>query len=150
MTEPMLRARGLARTFGGLRAVDDLDLDLAHAEIHALIGPNGAGKSTLIGLLCGTITPDRGRVVLDGRDITRLSPAERAARGLARSFQVPRLAAPLSVRRNVMLPVAAARGSCFRFWRACRSDRVLQDETMRILARVGLERRADIAVGTLS
>ena len=71
----LLETRGLTRRFGGLTAVDGVDLDLAPGEIHALIGPNGAGKTTLVGLICGRLLPDAGTIRFDGRDITRLPAA---------------------------------------------------------------------------
>ena len=84
----LLEARGLTRHFGGLRAVEDVDFDLAAGEIHALIGPNGAGKTTFVSLLCGRLLPDAGTIRFDGRDITRLPAHARVRLGIAYTFQI--------------------------------------------------------------
>lgn len=101
--QAVLRAEGLSRSFGGLRAVDGVDLAVRRGQILGLIGPNGAGKSTCLGLLAGSIAADAGAVVLEGRDISNLSAAARANTGLARTFQLPRLVGNLSVRDTVAL-----------------------------------------------
>lgn len=150
MAEPVLAVERLEKAFGGLKATDGVSLDLQPGEIHALIGPNGAGKSTLIGQIAGWIRPDAGRVTLGGEDVTDLSVAARARRGLGRSFQVSSLAAPLSARRNVMLSVQAREGSSFRFWRQTRADRRLTEPAEEALARVGLSDRAHLPVSELS
>ncbi len=150
MAEAVLAVEDLRKAFGGLKATDGVSLDLRPGEIHALIGPNGAGKSTLIGQIAGWIRPDAGRVMLAGEDVTDLSVAARAQRGLGRSFQVSSLAAPLSARRNVMLSVQAREGSPFRFWRQTRTDRRLTEPAEAALARVGLSDRAHLPVAELS
>ncbi len=146
----LLSIRGLSKSFGALKATDDVTLDLRPGEIHALIGPNGAGKSTLIGQVAGWIRPDAGRIELMGRDVTRLPVHRRARMGLGRSFQVSSLALPISARRNVMLAVQARLGSSFRFLRPVRTDRRLRDEADAALARVGLSGRADAQAAELS
>ena len=85
-TTALLEVRGLEKRFGALVATDRVDLSVRTGEVHALIGPNGAGKTTLVAQLGGQLTSDHGRIVFDGTDITRLSPHQRAHRGLARSF----------------------------------------------------------------
>jgi branched-chain amino acid transport system ATP-binding protein len=150
MTEPILRISGLSRSFGALRATDDVDLDLRAGEIHALIGPNGAGKSTLINLVCGTLRPDAGTIALDGRDILDRTPGERARLGLARTFQVSSLIPEFSALRNVMLAVQGRQGTSFRFFRPVMADRGLIDPAMAMLERVGLAARARIIASELS
>ena len=98
-----LEARGIARSYGGLVAVDGVDLDVPAGQVTAVIGPNGAGKSTLFACLAGQLRPDRGRVLLDGRDVTRLSPDARARRGLARTFQRLAIFGSLTVADNVRI-----------------------------------------------
>jgi branched-chain amino acid transport system ATP-binding protein len=98
-----LEARGIARSYGGLLAVDGVDLTVPAGRVTALIGPNGAGKSTLFGCLAGQLRPDRGRVLLDGHDVTRLSPDARARRGLARTFQRLAIFGSLTVADNVRI-----------------------------------------------
>lgn len=150
MSEPILRVEQLNKRFGALKATRDVTLDLHPGEIHALIGPNGAGKSTLIGQITGNLMPDSGRVILTGEDITRLSVAERARRGLGRSFQISSLALELTVRRNVMMAVQATQGTSFRFWKPVEFDVRLLGPTADILDRLGLGERADTLVSELS
>ena len=103
MVEPILSTHGLSRSFGPMRAVDDVSLDIPESAITGLIGPNGAGKSTFFNLLTGALKPDAGTVRLNGQDVTGLSPDKLFARGMGRTFQVPRPFARMSVLENVML-----------------------------------------------
>lgn len=103
MAEPILSTRGLSRHFGPLKAVDDVSLGVREGSITGLIGPNGAGKSTFFNLLTGALAPTSGRVSLDGADVTGLPPDRLFARGLGRTFQIPRPFARMSVLENVML-----------------------------------------------
>jgi branched-chain amino acid transport system ATP-binding protein len=102
---PVLQARGLVRHFGGLRAVDGVDLDLAAGEIHALIGPNGAGKTTLVGLLSGRVAAQAGTIRLLGEEITALPAHARVRRGIAYTFQITSVYPRLSLFDNVALAV---------------------------------------------
>jgi ABC-type branched-subunit amino acid transport system ATPase component len=95
--ETVLEVRGVGVSYGGIIAVDDVSFDVAKGEILGLIGPNGAGKTTLFDAICGFTTPTSGRIVMAGRDITNLAPAERARAGLGRSFQDARLFSSLTV-----------------------------------------------------
>lgn len=106
MTEqhvPLLSLRGLTRRFGGLIAVDTIDLDLAKGELISIIGPNGAGKTTLFNLVTGLDRPDAGVVSFEGQDITGFSPERLAAEGIARTFQLGRVFGNLSVMDNVLI-----------------------------------------------
>ena len=142
MTE-VLDLRALSKSFGALKAVSDVSLDVRTGEIHALIGPNGAGKSTLISLISGTAKPDAGAVRLGGQDVTGLSTAKRAQAGLGRSFQVSSLALSLSARRNVMMAVQGRQGSSFRFWKDINAANRIIGAADEALTQVGLrvERR---------
>lgn len=100
---PLLSVRGLTRRFGGLTAVDAIDLDLAKGELVSIIGPNGAGKTTLFNLVTGLDRPDAGEVCFEGQDITGLSPERLAAEGIARTFQLGRVFGNLSVMDNVLI-----------------------------------------------
>ena len=135
----LLEARGLTRHFGGLKAVDGVDMDLARGEIHALIGPNGAGKTTLVGLLAGRMPPQAGTIRFAGRDITRLPAHRRVRRGIGYTFQITQIFARLSVFDNVAL---AVQGRGVR--------RQLARETRLALERVGLQDRASEIAGDLS
>ncbi len=101
--EPVLEARELAVSFGGVKAVDGVSLRLAPREILGLIGPNGAGKTTVFDLLSGFLVPDRGRVLLAGIDVTDWAPDRRARAGLGRSFQDARIFGSLTVAENLAL-----------------------------------------------
>src|SRR3972149_2006545 len=102
-----LSLSGLTKAFGGLRALDDVSLDIQPGERRAIIGPNGAGKTTLFSLVSGEQAPTGGRIALFGRDITRLAPHRRAALGLARTYQITNLFPRLSVLDNCLLAVQA-------------------------------------------
>lgn len=99
----MLSLRGLTRRFGGLTAVDSIDLDLAKGELISIIGPNGAGKTTLFNLVTGLDRPDAGDVSFEGQDITGFSPERLAGQGIARTFQLGRVFGNLSVMDNVLI-----------------------------------------------
>jgi branched-chain amino acid transport system ATP-binding protein len=99
----LIEARDITKAFGSFRAVDDVSLAVEPGTILGLIGPNGAGKSTLFNCLTGDISPTSGKVLVDGHDVTRLPPEERARRGLARTFQVPQTFAHMTVLENVMI-----------------------------------------------
>jgi branched-chain amino acid transport system ATP-binding protein len=99
----LLEVKHIRREFGGVVAVDDVSLGLSEGETISVIGPNGAGKTTLFNLITGLDQPDAGSVLLDGHDITRLKPDQRAARGLARTFQNGRVFGNLSVLDNVLI-----------------------------------------------
>jgi len=150
MAEPVLAVSGLTRSFGALKATEDVSLDLRANEIHALIGPNGAGKSTLIHQIAGTLRPDSGEVRFLGQPVTHLGVAERARLGLGRSFQVSSLAPEFSALRNVMLAVQARQGSSFRFFRPVMRDATLIAPALAALERVGLKERARVPAAELS
>ncbi|MCO6391694.1 ATP-binding cassette domain-containing protein [Aliihoeflea aestuarii] len=150
MAEPVLSLKGVSKSFGALKATENVSLDLYPGEIHALIGPNGAGKSTLIHQIAGTLRPDTGEISFLGERIDGLKVAERARRGLGRSFQVSSLAPEFSALRNVMLAVQSVQGSSFRFFKPVLSDRSLVDPAMEALARVGLQDRARVPAAELS
>jgi branched-chain amino acid transport system ATP-binding protein len=99
----LIEARNVTKTFGSFRAVDGASIAVPAGAIFALIGPNGAGKSTLFNCLTGDVSPTSGSVLLDGRDITRATPEERARLGLARTFQVPQTFEQMTVLENVMI-----------------------------------------------
>ena len=150
MADTLLEISGLLKRFGGLVATDNLDLDVAEGEIHAVIGPNGAGKTTLIGQLAGEIAPDDGRILFNGRDITALPAHRRSMLGLARSFQITSIFLNFSAMDNVALAVQAHNGHSFRFWRPARGEAGLREPAYAILEEVGLKDRGDVVTANLS
>ena len=145
----MIAVRGLAKSFGALRAVSDLDFDVRPGQVTSIIGPNGAGKSTVFNLIAGTIRPDAGRVELDGRDVTALAPHALAQLGLARSFQISNLFFGLTVLENVRL-ACQARAPRKRFLARLDRDRALADRARAILAEFGIADLADEPAADLS
>ena len=135
-----LRASSVSRAFAGVRALDDVTLELHRHEVVGLIGPNGAGKSTLVNLLSGFDTPSTGTIELGGRDVTGWAPARRARAGLARTFQHSRSFPALSVRENVEV---AALGSGARAGEA-------RARASWLLGLLGLEERAEAPASSLA
>jgi branched-chain amino acid transport system ATP-binding protein len=150
MAEPLLAVAGLVKRFGGLLATDDLDLEIAAGEIHAVIGPNGAGKTTLVAQLQGELKPDAGTIRFAGADVTRLKPHQRAARGIARSFQITSIFRDMSALDNVALAVQAHAGHSFGMWRPAASEAALREPARAALAQVGLDARAHSLAATLA
>jgi branched-chain amino acid transport system ATP-binding protein len=150
MTSALLEVRGLAKSFGALRASDGIDLEVSEGETHAIIGPNGAGKTTLIAQLAGELRPDAGTVRFAGENITALSSPQRARRGLARSFQITSVYPDFSALDNVMLAVQAHAGHSFRFWAPAREEEALRSPARRFLEEVGLAARAEVQAANLA
>ncbi|WP_371037805.1 ABC transporter ATP-binding protein [Rhodosalinus sp. FB01] len=150
MPGAILKVEGLNKSFGGIKATDDVNLSVEENELHAIIGPNGAGKTTLIAQLSGQQMPDAGRVIFRGRDITRAAAHRRARLGIARSFQITSLVMDMSVLDNVALAVQARQGHSFRFLRPARKVAPIRDAAMAYLAEVGLEDRAERPTVALS
>jgi len=123
----ILEIRDLRRRFGGVRAVDGVDLDIGRGELRCIIGPNGAGKSTLFQLLLGRVRADSGSIAYAGRDITRLHPFQRARLGIAMKFQNLAVYQDLTVEHNLRVPLQ----------HVC-SERVLPEEIARLLHRLDL------------
>lgn len=111
----ILEARNLRKAFGGLIAVDDVNIQIQEFSMHAIIGPNGAGKTTLFNLLSGMMPPTKGSVHYKGRDITNLPPYRRAHLGIGRSFQITNIFPNLSVLENIRLAAQATGDDNFRF-----------------------------------
>jgi branched-chain amino acid transport system ATP-binding protein len=138
---PLLVVSGLARAFGGVRALAGLSFALAPGEMLAMIGPNGAGKSTCFNLLNGQLRPDAGRIVLDGRDIAGLPPRRIARLGVGRTFQVAATWSSLTVRENVQLALLAHHRQLARWWPLARG--LHRDRAQALLERVGLGQAAE-------
>ncbi|MFG2076122.1 ABC transporter ATP-binding protein [Nonomuraea maritima] len=147
---PLLELRGLTRAYGSLTAVSGVDLSVLPGERHALIGPNGAGKSTLFATVAGTLPATAGTVLFDGADVTALPEAERARRGLLRTYQHSSVFLGCSVLDNVALAVQRVHRVAHRFDRAARRFRRTEAEALRHLESVGLAGRAADPAAALS
>ncbi|MBV8827404.1 MAG: ABC transporter ATP-binding protein [Hyphomicrobiales bacterium] len=150
MPEPVLAVRSLRKSFGALVVTDDLTFDVMPRELHAVIGPNGAGKTTLINQISGLISPDAGRILFAGCDVTALPAHARAVAGLSRSFQVTSILPGFSALENVALAVQARSGSSLSmFGRAAEEDE-LNAPALAALGEVGLGQRAHVPAAQLS
>jgi ABC-type branched-subunit amino acid transport system ATPase component len=138
-----LQVRGLSKHFGGVAAIDNLDLDVRAGETLGIIGPNGAGKSTLINLISGGCAPDAGSIVLHGDEIATLRADARTRLGVGRTYQIPRPFARMSVRENLELAARHARSS------AAHGRQTIAERCRRILSRTGLTDVADTVAGEL-
>jgi branched-chain amino acid transport system ATP-binding protein len=144
----LLQAEGIARHFGGVRAVDGVSMALAAGEFAALIGPNGAGKSTLFAVIAGQQRADAGSVRFAGRDITRMAPSQRARNGLGRTFQTAAAFVSMTALQNVQLALAAHAGEQFAAWRPLSGAHL--EAAGRLLGRVGLDGQGDRAATDLA
>ncbi len=145
-----LRIEHLRKSYGALKVTDDVSLDIADHELHAIIGPNGAGKTTLIHQLSGLAQPDSGRVIFRGEDVTALPMDARARLGLVRSFQITSILPRFSALENVALAAQACDGSSFRFFGNVSCETDLNDRAVALLTRFGLAPRAHVPAGSLS
>ncbi|NWF58218.1 MAG: ABC transporter ATP-binding protein [Fischerella sp.] len=152
---PLLAASGLCKSFGGIKAVYNAEIQVPPGSITGLIGPNGAGKTTLFNLLSNFIRPDKGRVIFDGEPIQHLQPHKIAQQGLVRTFQVARALSRLSVLENLLL--AAQKQTGENFWQlqlqphvVAKEEKQLQQQAMAVLESVGLVHKADDYAGGLS
>lgn len=133
-----LQTSKLVKRFGGFVATSDVTLNVAAGARHALIGPNGAGKTTLINLLTGFLEPSEGAVILKGEDVTHLAQHQRVKRGLARTFQINRLFADMTVLESVTLAVCERRGIGSRWWNPVGSHVEAIDEAAALLQQLRL------------
>jgi branched-chain amino acid transport system ATP-binding protein len=146
----VLEVVGVSKSFGGIRAVWKVSLDVRAREIHGLIGPNGAGKTTAFNLISGLFPPTTGTVRLMGQPIDWLAPHRICQKGLARSFQITNLFRGLSVYENLRLSLQARHPARFNAWRHIDSYPQIQAETAELVRFLGLEGIEDIAGGSLS
>ena len=142
--ETVLETEDLTKEFAGFVAVRSVNLRVARGSVHAMIGPNGAGKTTCFNLLSKFLSPTRGRIVFDGRDITALKPADVARLGLVRSFQISAVFPHLTVIGNVRIALQRRRGGSFDFWRSKRVLHALDERAMALLTDVGLNAYANV------
>jgi ABC-type branched-subunit amino acid transport system ATPase component len=144
----MLQAEDVSKRFGGLTALSAVSLDLKPGEVHGLIGPNGSGKTTLLNMISGFYPVDEGTIRLDAIELNTESVAERARRGIARTFQKPRLLGPLSVLDNAMLGgwrdvSSGFLTTAFAMPKAWREERDLRERAAQMLKGVGMAHALD-------
>jgi branched-chain amino acid transport system ATP-binding protein len=151
---PLLEARALSRSFGGVQALHEVSFSIERGAIFGLIGPNGAGKTTLFNLLTGIYPPDRGSFQLQGKDLRGLRPDQIAAEGIARTFQNIRLFPALTALENVMVgrhvrTGAGVLGAILRTRSVLREEHAIQEHALQLLDRVGIRGRANDPAGSL-
>ncbi len=148
----VLHVADVHKSFGGLHALSDVDLQIEEGTTHAIIGPNGAGKSTLLNVCIGRIPPDSGAVVFGGQVITGKQPHEINQMGVVRVFQTPEIFPDLTLLQNVMVPAFAKRDGAFRLdvGRPVESRNDIREEAMHWLEDVGLAGQSDVTAASLS
>jgi branched-chain amino acid transport system ATP-binding protein len=152
---PMMSIRGVTKSFGGIRAVNEASFDIGKGTITALIGPNGAGKTTLFNIVAGFIKPDAGRVILNGQDVTGLPAHQLFKRGLMRTFQIPAAFERMSLIQNLMVVPAGQSGeNVLRTWflwgRVTAEEKRVRDKAKEVLDFLGLSHVAGEYAGNLS
>ena len=148
----ILQVRNVNKRFGGLQALDDVNLSVEQGTIHAIIGPNGAGKSTLLNCFVGRLTPDTGTVMFNEKSLLGISPHEINQAGVSRVFQTPEIFADLNILENVMIPTFAHRDGAFKvnWWPRVDGDAEIRDHAMSVLEEIGLADKKDIIASSLS
>ena len=134
----ILETRGLTKEFKGFVAVRDVSMSIRRGTIHALIGPNGAGKTTCFNLLTHFLSPTKGQIFFNGREITGSRPATIARMGLVRSFQISAVFPHLTVLENVRIALQRKRGHSFDFWQSDRTLGALDARARELIEAVGL------------
>jgi branched-chain amino acid transport system ATP-binding protein len=144
----LLTVQGLHKAFGGVVAARDVDFTLQRGEMLAIIGPNGAGKSTVFNMVGGQLRPDRGRVLLDGQDISNASPQKRFRLGVGRTFQVAQTFLSMTVVENVQMALVSCHREAYGLWRPAR--RLHRDKALELLSRVGMAEAAERSCSALA
>lgn len=147
-----LQVSNLNKRFGGLQAINNVNLDVAKGSIHAIIGPNGAGKSTFLNCLIGLIEPDTGDVTFEGKSIRGLKPHKIMQRGIARVFQTPQIFPGMSLTDNVTIAALSKRDGEFKFNPIVplNASNSATEEAAHVLAQVGLADQRDVEAEHLS
>ncbi|HEV2512439.1 ABC transporter ATP-binding protein [Bosea sp. (in: a-proteobacteria)] len=145
---PVLEVRNLGKSFGGVRAVDDVSFSVEAGKLLALIGPNGAGKTTCFNMLNGQLPSDRGEVIFDGRTITGLKPREVWRLGVGRTFQITATFASMSVRENVQMALISHAGETWTLFGRAKDRHVAEADAL--LSQVGMLDQAERACGVLA
>ena len=145
----ILKTTSLTKSFGGLVAVDDVDFTVQMGDLQSIIGPNGAGKSTFFKLISGELTPTKGEILFDGKDITGFSQTAVSHLGIAVAYQITNIFPMLSVFENVRV-AAQSRKTTFNFWTRALSHDEIQERALRILEEIGHAEEKDEISANLS
>ena len=148
----ILSVQNVNKHFGGLQALNEVNLEVEAGTVHAIIGPNGAGKSTLLNCFVGRLEPDTGSVTFDGQSLLGITPHEINQTGVARVFQTPEIFGDLTLLDNVMIPAFAKRDGAFTMnaWRSVAGEADIYAKAMTMLSDVGLANQAHDIAGQLS
>ena len=148
----ILQVSAVNKNFSGLRALNDVNLNVEEGSVHAIIGPNGAGKSTLLNCFVGRLTPDTGSVMFDGKSLVGLRPHQINQAGVVRVFQTPEIFGDLSLLENVMVPTLARRDGAFAVnaWSRTDAQAEVREKAERMLEEVGLADERYLIAETLS
>lgn len=150
MSDYLVQVENLCKSFGAIKATDDLCLSIERNQLHALIGPNGAGKTTLVNQLTGDMSSDSGKILYNGRNIVGWKGYKRARLGIARSFQITHIFSNLTVEENMALALYAQNGHNFNFLRHWRKYNIAKEKLTEALERVGLINRKTLKASHLS
>ena len=148
----ILKVSGVNKSFGGLRALNNVDFAVEQGTVHAIIGPNGAGKSTFLNCMIGRLIPDTGTVMFGDISLTGMKPYEINQVGVSRVFQTPEIFADLTLLENVLIPTMAKRDGQFalRAFKRLDQDTEIRDKALHMLEDVGLVEKKDMHSGSLS
>ena len=144
----LLAVQGLHKSFGAVVAASDVEFTVERGEMLAIIGPNGAGKSTVFNMVGGQLRPDRGRVLLDGQDITHASPQKRFRLGVGRTFQVAQTFLSMSAAENVQMALISCHRQSHGLWSPARERH--RGKAIELLSQVGMAEAADIPCSALA
>lgn len=146
----LLEVDGISRHFGDIRAVDNVSMRVEKGALRAVIGPNGAGKTTFFNLISGLLRPTSGRIIFNEKNVTRLLPARRVWRGMARTFQITEIFPELTVHENLRIPIEVAAGYRLRAWISPAGDKKVRAQAADLLETCGLTGKAQRLAGELS
>lgn len=146
----VLQIENLGHSYGKFKVIEDISLAIKRGEMSALIGPNGAGKTTFYNAISGQFPPSRGKVFLNGEDITGLSSHRVVDKGMCRSFQITNIFSELTVAENVFSPLIIKQKKHFKLYGNAYKDKRITEKTMQTLEQVGLAHRADQTVANLA
>ena len=148
----ILSVKNVNKQFGGLKALNEVNLEIEAGTVHAIIGPNGAGKSTLLNCFVGRLDPDTGSVDFDGVSLLGMKPHEINQVGVSRVFQTPEIFGDLTLVENVMIPAFASRDGAFRLngWGQVADENDVRQNAMELLEDVGLVEQCDTVSNQLS